>query len=105
MPNRHSTSLCRRVEARRHKLGLNQTEAAAALKVTQGHYSKMVSGHVSVGPKSAQSMATWLEETIPMTRNVHPKEVTEARLVSQFRRLRSLLDVILDGEDNASPHF
>lgn len=50
------------VEARRHQDGLTQENVAAGCGITQGHYSKMVSGQVPVGKRAATLLEAWLAE-------------------------------------------
>lgn len=50
------------VEVARRRLGRSQAELAAALGITQGHYSKVVKGRVPLSPALEGRMKEWLEE-------------------------------------------
>lgn len=50
------------VEAARRRLGRSQAELAAALGITQGHYSKVMKGRVPLSPALEARMKEWLEE-------------------------------------------
>lgn len=49
------------IESARRRVGKSQTQIAAQLGVTQGHYSKVVKGRVPLSPALASRMTEWLE--------------------------------------------
>ena len=51
------------VEEARRQERLSQLEVAQSLGVTQGHYSKVVAGRVSLSPALAERMEQWLVES------------------------------------------
>ena len=53
-----------RVEHARLKMRLSQSQLASAFEITQGHYSKVMSGKVILSADLRERMETWLTSQI-----------------------------------------
>ena len=63
--------------------GMTQAAMAAAVGMTQGHYSKLMSGKVVAGRKAIDALAAWLERkavptAAPATRQLEMKRLADA---------------------------
>lgn len=55
------TDLRHRVEQNRLKVRMSQLQLGQTLEITQGHYSKVISGKVPLADKLRKKMEEWLE--------------------------------------------
>jgi transcriptional regulator with XRE-family HTH domain len=56
-----ASELMREVDVQRRAAGLTQEAFAPLVGMTQGHYSKLVSGKVEPGPKATKNLMRWLD--------------------------------------------
>jgi transcriptional regulator with XRE-family HTH domain len=59
------SELIEQAEAVRRRLGLRQVEVAAALGVTQGHYSKIANARAPLPRGLADKMSNWVGANLP----------------------------------------
>jgi transcriptional regulator with XRE-family HTH domain len=57
-----TSDLLAAIEVKRTLVGLSQEKLAEQLGMSQGHYSKLVSGRVILGQKSLTRIQRWLEQ-------------------------------------------
>lgn len=84
----------RRTEERRLELGLTQGSVAAALGVSQPHYSKVVGGVAALTPATAEAMEGWLQSapSAPKSRRTGEAKRLANTIARQLRELGRLLD-------------
>jgi transcriptional regulator with XRE-family HTH domain len=87
------------VEEARRARRMSQTQVAEALKITQGHYSKVVAARVALSASLAERMESWLLEggRTPLgdeaTRRIHSLAASIRRECMELMQLVGLAEV------------
>ncbi len=96
--------LMKMVEERRCTLGLTQLEVALACGMTQGHFSKLTSGHGEVGTKCFSALEGWLELATVGNRTPHPlTDGSAQRLAASIRRDIGRLSAMIRIDGSGAP--
>lgn len=89
-----ASELMSEAERQRRAAGLTQAAVATVLGMTQGHYSKLISGKVEPGPKAVASARRWLEgkPSVPPSPDAREAEIRRiaAEIAMQCIRLTEL---------------
>jgi transcriptional regulator with XRE-family HTH domain len=83
------------IESARRRLGKSQSQIAAALKITQGHYSKVVKGQAPLSPALAGRIDEWLEgnmQPVVLDAGAHRMRELAASIRMQCIELMHLAD-------------
>lgn len=79
-----ASELMAEVDGQRRAAGLSQEAFAPILGMTQGHYSKLVSGKVEPGPKAVASIRRWLEGRSAVPASPTGREAEMRRLAAEI---------------------
>lgn len=72
------------VDGQRRAAGLTQAAFAAVVGMTQGHYSKLVSGRVEPGPKAIANVRRWLDGRLTVPRSQDEREAEMRRIAADI---------------------
>ena len=72
------------VDSQRRVAGLTQQAFAPLVGMTQGHYSKLVSGKVAPGPKAITSLRQWLDGRPAALRTPDEREAEMRRIAADI---------------------
>lgn len=89
-----ASKLMAEADAERRAAGLTQERFASVVGMTQGHYSKLVSGKVEPGPRAIANVRRWLEgrpsvPAAPEERDAEMRRIA-AEIAMQCMRLTEL---------------
>ena len=72
------------VEGQRRAAGLTQEAIASFVGMSQGHYSKLVSGKVEPGPKAIANLHRWLSGRVTIPPSPDKREAEMRRLAAEI---------------------
>lgn len=82
-------------DERRKAAGWSQAAVAAACGMTQGHYSKIIAGHVPLSPKAKAALEGW-SPSAPRTPRPPQIETAELRAIAaNLRRQVERIEAVL----------
>ena len=72
------------VDGQRRAAGLTQEAFAPLVKMTQGHYSKLLSGKANPGPRAVSNMREWLGRRAAVPPAPGDREAEMRRLAAEI---------------------
>jgi transcriptional regulator with XRE-family HTH domain len=94
--NLMASDLIAKTEARRRLMRLSQQELARDLGITQGHYSKLVRGHVPLASKAEVRLSAWLERSKLPDRESQERERLAGLIADHANKLNAAVKALLN---------
>ncbi|MBB4041654.1 transcriptional regulator with XRE-family HTH domain [Microvirga flocculans] len=87
--------ILRQVRGRMQALRLTQAEVAKACRVTQPHLSKLLSGKIKMGRKTAAALSEWLARSeLPAEENGELRRIVEGLMAAPPEKRMQIMQLL-----------